>query len=416
MNEQSHDTYNHRLLDSYDGDNKVVFQFSLLGSDDTKGMLTEKTSLDDGFWDDGSMMKKVGFESTNGTEDSSSCSSECTFVDDPNYDSNNLLLQYCLDEDEDNDFIDGHDCCIDNDELYLEDDDDNDDNNQAVDPNVEGCADSNDDDSLDILQEASVRSDSSTTISCDTSASENDGSSRLVFPAVYSNEASLSQVDRVAVTVPATALPTDSPIQKGNQNDVDGDNESDSSLPLNTIASRKERRDEPNWKDLSKSAYAKMSGSSSRLRKVRSSSPQPKQVRFFDAATVREYALTVGAYSYVADTCPLQLSWEHSPSKRIPLKDVMSPRSTGGGGGGATSTLRRLTIEERRNRIASIQGIATDDVCNDEYKSLLDMIKSTQSDLNRTLVDINRLQERKNARKFHANKFHDSWPCSGYDF
>lgn len=131
----------------------------------------------------------------------------------------------------------------------------------------------------------------------------------------------------------------------------------------------------------------------------------PKKVRFGDSAHVREYALTVGALTCVDDTCPIQLSWEHSPTKRVPLRDVIeqqhvneenqfaspiaSPKgkaskamSTG------SSSPRRLSIEERRKRIAAIQGISEEEACTVEYKTLLAMIQTTKLDLDHALSSL----------------------------
>lgn len=46
-----------------------------------------------------------------------------------------------------------------------------------------------------------------------------------------------------------------------------------------------------------------------------------RRVKFDTNTYVKEYNLTVGAYSSVNDTCPLQLTWEHTTIQIIPLSD-----------------------------------------------------------------------------------------------
>lgn len=502
MNEQIIETNVTTRLDgnSSISDDKLIFQFSSLVELNNKnsGILmstTEKKNTRDDAWkknnnnDDIVKTKKEGLiTATDCTEDSSSCSSDDTFVNDSNYDSNHFLLHG--DDDEDTIDVDSHDC-IDSYELCLEDDDDND-----VDSNTEirkeaseaACAviDDEDDTSSSLLDFFDGKSRQSAlmsnTISNDTISSSGciGDDSRNMSPDIKEEDStSLSQSDHIQSLAFDLTAPDVDNIRNDNSdnNATDEDNEDSAPIMLSKIVSRMERTNRflqhqdqlssrggdreqqrkqqqdgemsipirrrsvqrtpspkplrPTLKYMSKSQQEQSSFircpkvTPKQLRKVRSSSPQPKKVvRFFDDATVREYAITVGAYSYVTDTCPLQLSWEHSASKRIPLKDVLSP-GVSGSTGTQVSTLRRLTIEERRKRVASIQGIAADDVCNVEYKNLLDMIKSTKSNLDRALIGISHRHnnndssssrksisttKNNNCADDNYNKFHDSWP------
>jgi hypothetical protein len=478
MNEQTFET-NRTRLDSGDAVDKLIFQFPVVriacSDNPSDAILTDKYAADTKptLRDDRDQCinnnnnTKILFECADSATDcSNSCSSEDTFIDDPNYDSSDLLLQYGVDDDEDND-VESHDC-MDSYELDFEDDDDDihvTDNNTKGEVNEAGAGRLVEDystSSLDLFHDESLRlALSSSTISYDSSHSESGGGSRKISLDVDNDKEGDSQWDdriyHSTALLPSVRTVDNTKILNDHDDDVVDDL---TPFILNMIASRMERTNRflqhqnmlssrgsfspsdtsnnrttmrqrsvirtpspkplrPNLKDLSKSQHRQPSLQSpgTSPRKVRSSSPQPKKVRFFDDATVREYALTVGAYSCVADTCPLQLAWEHSASKRIPLKDVLTPSSTGGGSG---STLRRLTIEERRKRIASIQGIAANDVCNVEYKNLLDMIQTTKSNLDRALIGISQGyydEHSRNTRKSSVMdstnaKFHDSWPSS----
>ena len=143
-----------------------------------------------------------------------------------------------------------------------------------------------------------------------------------------------------------------------------------------------------------------------------------KEVQFYEYATVRDYALTMGAFTWVTDACPLQLSWEHGPNKFVPLKDsvneyghstsnrtrtskiVVSPRATtelsseqntvplSPKKNGTGNPVRRLSLAQRRLRLAKVQGISTNEACTIEYKNILDMIKNTKTNLDKALSKI----------------------------
>lgn len=98
---------------------------------------------------------------------------------------------------------------------------------------------------------------------------------------------------------------------------------------------------------------------------------QEKRVRF-GTVTVREYDLTVGAYSAAKDTCPLQLSWVYAQPSVYTVDYHNCLKEFG-----KKRTLRRLTLEKRRKLIAKVQGISEGEVLLQEYEITLSTIQDT---------------------------------------
>jgi hypothetical protein len=92
----------------------------------------------------------------------------------------------------------------------------------------------------------------------------------------------------------------------------------------------------------------------------------------FGFVQVREYALTVGAHSAVNDTCPLQLDWEHGQDIYSDVSRFDSQPKT---------RLRRLSVQKRRQRIASVQGMSVKEVETLEYENLRDIKDMVDSNL-----------------------------------
>lgn len=82
-----------------------------------------------------------------------------------------------------------------------------------------------------------------------------------------------------------------------------------------------------------------------------------KSVRFGNVS-IREYSVTVGAYSSVKDSCPIQLSWEYSPEFYVSCDEYKTsiPRR------------HRLSLNQHRERIATVQGVSIDTVINQSYE------------------------------------------------
>lgn len=98
-----------------------------------------------------------------------------------------------------------------------------------------------------------------------------------------------------------------------------------------------------------------------------------KRVRF-GGVTVREYSVTVGALTAAKDSCPFQLSWEHSQDITAKLPgDPTSP-----------VPLRRLSLNERRLRIAQVQGLNLNQVLGLEFKNVKQSVQDTMVSVNRT--------------------------------
>jgi hypothetical protein len=95
-----------------------------------------------------------------------------------------------------------------------------------------------------------------------------------------------------------------------------------------------------------------------------------KRVTFGDA-TIREYGLTVAACT-PANTgrCPMELTWEYAESYSVSSHQDASMMN------GKHKT-RPLTVLERRERIAEVQGISNDEVRILEYEASIALIRET---------------------------------------
>jgi len=71
-------------------------------------------------------------------------------------------------------------------------------------------------------------------------------------------------------------------------------------------------------------------------------------LRFNDCVRVRECAVTVGDAAYARDSCPMTLDWCFVESEAKIKNEPEKPTAKYG--------VRRLTIEQRRRRIARVQG------------------------------------------------------------
>jgi hypothetical protein len=97
---------------------------------------------------------------------------------------------------------------------------------------------------------------------------------------------------------------------------------------------------------------------------------QKKQIRF-GTVEIREYGVTVGAYTGCRDSCPIQLTWEHTPSK---VRDISS---FSGKGIKAPKYVKRLSIADRRAMISRVQGISEESVLQMEYRVTLQTIQDS---------------------------------------
>jgi hypothetical protein len=100
-----------------------------------------------------------------------------------------------------------------------------------------------------------------------------------------------------------------------------------------------------------------------------------KNVRF-GYAQVRQYNVTVGSHTAAADSCPLQLSWEHTEDAYIGLRDHSSSSSL------ADDDIapRKLCLKERRERIALVQSISLARVRELEYEILMQQIEAVMEE------------------------------------
>ena len=91
----------------------------------------------------------------------------------------------------------------------------------------------------------------------------------------------------------------------------------------------------------------------------------------FGKSVVREYGVTVGTCT-PANTgrCPMELTWEYAESYAI--ESYRDELITIG-----QRKKRPLSVKERRDRIATVQGISTDDVLILEYEASIALIQET---------------------------------------
>lgn len=95
--------------------------------------------------------------------------------------------------------------------------------------------------------------------------------------------------------------------------------------------------------------------------------PLPKKKRVsWDCIHIREYALVVGDHPYCQDGLPVSLDWQHADNttviQRIALQQSLSERKH------SYVFPRRLSYEERKERLCSVSGLTDDQVKNDEIE------------------------------------------------
>jgi hypothetical protein len=90
----------------------------------------------------------------------------------------------------------------------------------------------------------------------------------------------------------------------------------------------------------------------------------------FGYVRVREYGVTVGSYTASTELCPIQLTWEHSEEMIASLNLLDKVYSQG------NYILSKLTSQQRRERIAKVQGLSTEIVTKIELEQLMLQIKS----------------------------------------
>jgi hypothetical protein len=102
---------------------------------------------------------------------------------------------------------------------------------------------------------------------------------------------------------------------------------------------------------------------------------QKKQIRF-GTVEIREYGVTVGANTGCRDSCPIQLTWQHAPSK---IRDIFA---SNGKSSKVNKFVKRLSIAERRALISRVQGISEESVLQMEYCMTLQTIQESMKCIN----------------------------------
>jgi hypothetical protein len=103
-------------------------------------------------------------------------------------------------------------------------------------------------------------------------------------------------------------------------------------------------------------------------------SRNPKRVRF-GMISIREYGVTVSSYTTTtAGTCPIELTWEHSEfDSQMSFDDAGNIQRQLR----HNVVLRPLSVQERRDRIARVQGISVENVAILECEASLWLIQDT---------------------------------------
>lgn len=94
-------------------------------------------------------------------------------------------------------------------------------------------------------------------------------------------------------------------------------------------------------------------------------SERKKSVRFSDTTIVREFSITVGDPALSADSCPLTLDWMFA-EKHKRLKDTTCIKN-----------VKRLSVNQRRERVAQVQGISISEVRSIEIERVLERMEDT---------------------------------------
>lgn len=104
------------------------------------------------------------------------------------------------------------------------------------------------------------------------------------------------------------------------------------------------------------------------------SSPCQPNVTFGNVR-IREYGVTVGAYTASSELCPMQLTWEYNPIERSMTVDEhhMSRSWLSPFAHFYRTKVRRLSISQRRSRIGNVQGISCSSVARLEYDTVYNL-------------------------------------------
>jgi hypothetical protein len=102
----------------------------------------------------------------------------------------------------------------------------------------------------------------------------------------------------------------------------------------------------------------------------------------FGSVTVREFSVTVGAKTASKERCPLQLDWAHAKDVSMDFSEyacIRGSRVRESNKRGALrhirSGLRRLSVDQRRTRVATVQGITLNQVVSMEVDQVKDLVR-----------------------------------------
>jgi hypothetical protein len=135
-------------------------------------------------------------------------------------------------------------------------------------------------------------------------------------------------------------------------------------LELGSIQLLKERNDEvPGLESLDDSLSSSCSSSSflSDYEPICQTSTKRKKRVSFHKAEIREYAVVVGDHPMCEDGLPISLDWKHTEEKVIDLATVHDFKSSR-----RFKSLRRLSYDDRVQRLQSVSGMTTEEVIDEE--------------------------------------------------
>jgi hypothetical protein len=123
------------------------------------------------------------------------------------------------------------------------------------------------------------------------------------------------------------------------------------------------------------SAIGSFAGGKGTLHSEPPAEGKARRVVRFGLVRIREYGVTVGAYSAAGDSCPMQLTWEHSPKETC--LGVEEHQILASNGDCSSKFPQRLSPNARRERIARVQGTTNLRIASLEFDLTLALIQET---------------------------------------
>lgn len=114
---------------------------------------------------------------------------------------------------------------------------------------------------------------------------------------------------------------------------------------------------------------------------LRRSSRRQKRVSF-SKAEIREYAVVVGDHPLCEDGLPISLDWKHTQETKVIDLAIGHDSSLDK----RLSSLRRLSYDDRVERLRSVSGMTTEDVIQEETNLVCSSMRDMWSDFAKDLT------------------------------